>query len=186
MDYCPGFRQDCQFLNSQAPLKERLQLFSNKCLLPETSLEKMRLECHNWGRTWLALSPSWTWGSPGRNPNLRGMRPGFILCSWHLSFLLRLSMAELCVLECRAPESKAGTWWHSLHTVQGFCPVSPPATQNMGANLGDVYALSAVEQGRVCILVMQQVSVVQPFIYGVDLIAMNSAVLGMLNIETSI
>jgi len=56
----------------------------------------------------------------------------------------------------------------------------------MGANLGDVYALSAVEQGRVCILVMQQVSVVQPFIYGVDLVAMNSAVLGMLNIETSI
>lgn len=56
----------------------------------------------------------------------------------------------------------------------------------MGANLGDVHILSAVEQGRVCILVVQQVSVVQTFIYGVDLIAMNTAVFGMLSIETSI
>lgn len=56
----------------------------------------------------------------------------------------------------------------------------------MGANLGDVHVLFAVEQGRVCILVVQQVSVVQIFIYGVDLIAMNSDVFGVLSIETSI
>lgn len=97
-------------------------------------------------------------------------------------------MTEPHVLECRAPESKAGTCWHSSYRVQGsrtffsFFHVFflPPITQNTGTRVGSIHTPAVVEQGRVCLVLVQQHSVAQTSAYDVDLIAMNAAVLGMI------
>lgn len=111
-------------------------------------------ESHNWGRTQLAIPPSWTRGSPGSNSKLQGRRLGFLhphgispsCWSW---------ARQSCVLQSTGEQG--GAWQHSLRRVRGsrncFFHFSsyfflPTITQNMGTNLTSVHAPAAVERGE--------------------------------------